>query len=86
MLLVRPSCAVILKSEKDIKDIPISWRYGVDTTRDMIPAETDEEMWQLNCGEGKTMEGGPVCIVDGKHVPKASITSELLFNMLTYLD
>jgi hypothetical protein len=86
-------CAVILKSEKDIKDIPISWKLGIDIRRDIISGETDYEVLAQNVGNNKAMHGGPRCTFNGKTLPcfvgtspKASITSQLLVEMLKCLD
>lgn len=86
-------CAIVLKSEKDIKDIPIKWKYGIDITKDVIENECDIKMLELNSGEGKAMSGGPVCRFNGKNLPcfvcttpKSSITTELLIKMLEYMD
>jgi hypothetical protein len=48
---------------------------------------------ESNCGDGKMMQGGPKCTFSGKNVPcfvgtspKASITSQLLADMLKHID
>ena len=32
-------CAIILKSERDIKYLPPSWKFGIDETIEMIPGD-----------------------------------------------
>ena len=88
-------CAIILKSEKKIQDLPLSWRYGIDVT---VPfsregEEEDDDFFYNNSGEGKCMQGRPTCEFRGKVLPcfvgcspKASITSQLLADMLAYMD
>jgi len=74
-------CAIIFKSEQHISEIPISWKTGIDIT-----CEDVEDRDKVMCG-------GPTCIFQGKTIPcfygtspKASITTELLTEMLRYLD
>jgi len=74
-------CAVIFKSEQGISEIPVSWKLGIDIT---IQNADDT---------AKVMSGGPTCTFQGKQIPcfygtspKASITTELLTEMLKYLD
>jgi hypothetical protein len=75
--------AIIFKSEQDIKDIPVSWKLGVD-----LAVQTSEADNMKNIGKG-----GPTCVYKGKTIPcfygtspKASITSTLLADMFKYLD
>jgi hypothetical protein len=86
-------CAIILKSEKHVSEIPTSWKLGIDITRPLEPADTDEEMLMKNIGEGKAMHAGPTCVYNNKTIPcfvctspKASITSDLLAEMLKAID
>lgn len=86
-------CALVMKSEKDIKDIPIQWRYGIDIRKNVAEREDSVEMFEINQGEGKSLAGGPTCRFNGKDVPcfvcatpKSSITTDLLIKMLTYID
>jgi len=74
-------CAIIFKSELDISEIPINWKTGIDIT-----CEDVEDRAKVMCG-------GPTCFYQGKTIPcfygtspKASITTELLTEMLKYLD
>jgi hypothetical protein len=76
-------CAIIFKSELDVKDIPLSWKFGIDLT---VKSNEADNM-------GKIGKGGPTCIYKGKEIPcfygtspKASITSRLLADMLKFLD
>jgi hypothetical protein len=86
-------CAVISKSEKDASHIPDNWKFGIDLTKTVNNGESDYEFFENNSGEGQAMQGGPACIFQGKKVPcfvgtspKASITSQLLADMLQFLD
>ena len=86
-------CAVIMKSARDISSMPNILKFGLDRKKEFINGETDYEMFEKNFGNEKAMPGGPQCFVNGKHVPcfvgcspKASITSELLVQMLKQLD
>jgi hypothetical protein len=74
-------CTVIFKSELPVSKISLSWKLGINTT--------------INDLEDKAvvMKGGPCCIYNGKEVPcfygtapKASITSNLLADMLKFID
>jgi len=76
-------CSIIFKSKQDIKDIPLNWKLGIDLTVESGDAEVIE----------KVGRGGPTCFYKGKEIPcfdgaapKASITSQLLADMLKYLD
>jgi len=74
-------CAIIFKSELRISEIPVSWKTGIN-----LMAEDAENMKLVAAG-------GPTCSFNGKEIPcfygsspKASITSQLLADMLKYLD
>jgi hypothetical protein len=54
-------CAVILKSEKEVKDIPLSWRHGIDITKNLKYGENEIELFMNNSGLGEAMSGGPQC-------------------------
>jgi hypothetical protein len=56
-------CAVILKSDQEVCKIPLSWKYGIDITKDLRieESETDAELFHNNSGCGKAMQGGPTC-------------------------
>jgi hypothetical protein len=94
-------CAIILKSEKDVTDIPINWRYGIDVMQPVLnPGNENEQgdkddlsVFHNNSGEGRAMRGGPTCTYRGKTVPcfiatspKASITGPMLTDMLKFMD
>jgi hypothetical protein len=92
-------CGVILKSSKDIKDIPISWKLGIDIRKDIETGRTTYETFELNYGldfsEDISIVGGPKCIYNGKVLPyfrsvgcstNASITSEILAGMIASID
>lgn len=87
-------CVVILKSEQNIKDIPLTWKWGIDITK---PANNNgkcqADLFEDNCGEENIISGGPKCTFRGKEIPcfvgsskKASITSQMLADILTYMD
>jgi hypothetical protein len=90
-------CAIILRSEKAIEDIPLSWKYGIDitksiTTRDTV-ADNAIDIFINNSGVLTAMAGGPTCTFQGKEIPcfvctspKASISSRLLADMLSFID
>jgi hypothetical protein len=76
-------CAMIFKSELSISEIPLSWKLGIDIT------VSNEEANNME----KVARSGPTCFFLGKEIPcfyrtspKASITSQLLADMLKYLD
>ena len=86
-------CAVILKSKKEINDIPDTWKLGIDIRKNMEEGENDLEIFTNNFGENKGIPGGPRCTYNGKVIPcfigcspKASITTELRKQMLEQLD
>jgi hypothetical protein len=86
-------CAVILKSTKDIQDIPLNWKLGIDVRKEVLTGETTVETFEQNYGENKACAGGPSCYYNGIKIPcfvgsspKASITSKMLMEMLKLLD
>jgi hypothetical protein len=86
-------CAVLMKSTKEISEIPLSWRLGIDIRKQAETGETRVDIFNANFGEGKVMPGGPVCTYNGVEMPcfigsspNASITSELLAAMLETMD
>jgi len=75
--------AIIFKSEPSISEIPLSWKLGIEIT------VSNEEANNME----KVAQAGPTCFFRGKEIPcfygtspKASITSQLLADMLKYLD
>jgi hypothetical protein len=85
-------CAVVMKSEKGISEIPLSWRLGIDVSKDVISGETLVEIFDNNLKSGVST-GGPTCTYNGINLPcfvctspNASITSELLVEMLAAID
>jgi hypothetical protein len=73
--------AIIFKSKQKINEIPVHWKTCIDLTCD----DAD--------GMAKVAAGGPTSTYLGKEIPcfygsspKASIASQLLANMLQYLD
>jgi hypothetical protein len=92
-------CALILKSEKDITQVPLTWKMGIDITKNINTGETRAELFENNCNNGEegggvgAMVGGPKCRFNGKDLPcfvcctpKASITSELLVEMMRVIE
>jgi hypothetical protein len=64
-----------------VSEIPLSWKLGVDITVDDVN------------NKNMVMRGGPTCTYNGKEIPaffgtspKASITSQLLADMLKLID
>jgi hypothetical protein len=46
-------CVIVLKSEKPIEEIPLSWRYGIDITKPVQHHKGDDiEVFIKNSGEG----------------------------------
>lgn len=87
-------CVVIMKSEMTIAEVPISWKWGIDITKSANQdGKCNAELFEDNCGKEKIISGGPVCTFQGKEIPcfvgsskKASITSQMLADILTYMD
>jgi hypothetical protein len=86
-------CAVIMKSDLHVKDIPLSWKNGIDVTRKPEGGNTTVEVYENNRHEGQAMSCGPTCRFNGNFLPcfvgtspKASITTELLIEMLSFID
>jgi hypothetical protein len=90
--------AVILKSEKSADEVPISWKLGIDWTKLNAKTRDGEDITRTNPIETfndneAAMCGGPVCHFRNKEIPcfvgtspKASITSQLLADMLKTID
>ena len=85
-------CAVIMKSESNNKNVPPSWRWGIDMTKNVETGRTEAETWNLNC-KNDVCKGGPVCFFNGAELPtfvcsspSASITSKLLVQMFQEMD
>jgi hypothetical protein len=85
-------CAIILKSENKIEDLSIIMHLGIDITKEVKTGRTLIETLQLNKEIGASI-GGPICKFNRKDLPtfigcspNASITSELLVEMLTVID
>jgi hypothetical protein len=87
-------CAVVLKSENPVSELPIKWIFGLDIMKNVESGENEVEVFQNNFSEGKAMGGGPTCRYNGVDIPclfvlhqrVASITTKLLCAMLDYLD
>jgi hypothetical protein len=85
-------CAIIMKSDKDVADLPISWKLGIDISKEVQTGETLLEVYDNNQQTGVSI-GGPKCTYLGKTIPcfvctspNASITSDLLAKMLSTID
>jgi hypothetical protein len=86
-------CAVILKSDKKVSELPIKWRWGIDVTVNPSNKETSIEFMEESLSETGSMRGGPRCTYNGRDIPcfvcaspKSSITTELLVQMLKFID
>jgi hypothetical protein len=85
-------CAIVMKSEKDVNDLPLSWKLGIDITKNVETGETLLESFDKNM-QTKASIGGPKCTYNGITIPcfvcatpNASITSEYLVEMLRTID
>jgi hypothetical protein len=81
-----------MKSEKPIEDLPLSWKLGIGVSKDVKTGQTLVELCDKNEEAGVSI-GGPKCTFQGKNLPcfictspNASITSELLAQMLATID
>jgi hypothetical protein len=66
---------------------------GKDISKTVLTNADDAEMYIINCGDEKSMTGGPICIYNGKvlpysvgEAPNTSITIQMLANMLKLID
>ena len=73
----------------------MSWKLGIDTAFEIFESEVEceYEFLKKNLGPDKSMRGGPTCSFRGKNIPcfvgaspNASITSNLLMQMLKHMD
>jgi hypothetical protein len=62
-------CAVNLKSEKQIHELPYNWVFGIDLTKNILMWKTDAHMFEMSSSDGQAMSVGPTCIFNGKTVP-----------------
>jgi len=83
--------AIILKSEKTIDEIPSIWIMGLDWLK--IKGCNSMSDAKLLDQSKEARGGGPTCMYRGKEIkcyvntsPKASITSEMLADMLSKID
>ena len=86
-------CAIIMKSDLNVDDVPLNIRWGIDTFVPLNPAATDEELFENNCGIGQAMQGGPICFYNEKEIPcyfgtseTGCINSQILRDVCEYLD
>jgi hypothetical protein len=62
-------CAIILKSTKDISEIPILWKLEINVRKDVVTGETNYETFEPNYGKGKSMCDGPEVLTWVKQFP-----------------
>jgi hypothetical protein len=86
-------CAMILKSEKQACDLPISWITGIDVDCILTEHGETKQSFIEETKEGGAMQGRPTCECNGKTVPcfvgsspDASRTSQLLADMIKFMD
>jgi hypothetical protein len=84
---------MILKSKKKACDLTISWITGIDVGCILTEHGETIQSFIEETKEGGAMQGGPMCKYIGKTVPcfvgsspYASITSQLLADMLKFMD
>jgi hypothetical protein len=75
-----------------VTDLPLSWKLGIDITKDVVTGEILLETFDNNMLTGALM-GGTNCTYNGISIPsfvcnthKASITSEYLLEILRTID
>jgi hypothetical protein len=79
-----------MKSEKNVSDIPLCWRLGIDA-KNIETGETLVEVFDNNYQAGASV-GGPKCCYNGQDLPcfvrtsPTLITSKLLVEMLNTID
>jgi hypothetical protein len=56
-----------MKSEKDARDLPVSWKLGINITTRLTESNPGDATMVLENSE--TMKGGPQCTFHGKGVP-----------------
>jgi hypothetical protein len=81
-----------MKSEKDSKDLPVSWKLGTDILTTRL-TETNPGNATMVLENSNAMKGGTQFTFRGKVVPcfvcaspTSSITSQLLADMLAPMD
>ena len=87
-------CGVILKSNRDYaSQLPLTTTLGFDVTKSIKEGEGTSDTLLLNMEEGGPMQGGPTCSFRGRTLPcfvscskNASITSQILTDMLAFID
>jgi hypothetical protein len=70
-------CAIIMKLEKHVSDLPINWKLGIDITKEVETGETFLETHDSNMQSGASV-GGQKCTYLPYFVftsPNTSITS-----------
>jgi hypothetical protein len=86
-------CAVIFKSKQTRDKIPIYWKLGIDRTMAFKGDPTNADDIADNMDNHNNMTGGPNCYIGNKVVPSyygcspnASITGEMLHEILLHID
>lgn len=61
-------CAVILKSKKEVSDVPLSWQFGIDITKDLRGdiGGNDINFFLRNSEPGGAMSGDLIVITKVK--------------------
>ena len=84
-------CVVI--SRVETPSIPSNWVTGIDIVVTAIHDADAEEYLKKNSGVNKMLPNGPVCMIGNKEIPayvtaspSGGITSQILANVLKYLD
>ena len=86
--------AVVLKSNREHASLlPVTTTAGYDISVPVREGANDAETIEMNLSKGGAMEGGPICSFRGKEIPtfvscspNASITSQILADMLAFID
>jgi hypothetical protein len=85
-------CAIILKSKKDVSQVPANIKLGIDRTIKRNSGESKINTIEVNL-QNEVMIGGPPCTYLGKTIPcyigcfdNARITSKIFAEMLEVLD
>ena len=86
-------CCNIYRSEKNLKDIPLSWKVGFNIRKEKIAGKNVAETFLMNTASDGAMGGSLKCFFNNKIVPcfvgtspKASISSVLFAAMLKGMD
>jgi hypothetical protein len=85
-------CSIILKSRKDISQLPSNVKLGIDQSMDITSKGTSLEVFEATL-KNDVMIGGPNCTYKGieipcfvGYLPNASITSQMLASILEVIN